>query len=92
MSTFETPLVNFLSSLFLCSHVGSPVQIQINMYIKSLGPISETEEDYVMDLYFRQMWTDSRLKFNASSGLTEFSLNWLFLEKVWKPDTYVSIT
>ncbi|CAG7692606.1 unnamed protein product [Allacma fusca] len=29
-----------------------------------------------------------RLRFNETSGLKEFSLNWLFLEKVWKPDTY----
>jgi gamma-aminobutyric acid receptor subunit alpha len=34
------------------------------------------------------MWYDKRLRFNLSS-LEEFSLNWLFLEKVWTPDTYI---
>ncbi|CAL8119985.1 unnamed protein product [Orchesella dallaii] len=68
---------------------GPPVTIEVNMYIKSLGPVSETEEVYSLDCYFRQMWVDNRLKFNASAtGLSEFSMNWLFLDKVWKPDTY----
>ncbi|ODM90107.1 Gamma-aminobutyric acid receptor subunit alpha-6 [Orchesella cincta] len=68
---------------------GPPVTIEVNMYIKSLGPVSETDEVYSMDCYFRQMWVDNRLKFNASAtGLSEFSMNWLFLDKVWKPDTY----
>jgi len=42
---------------------------------------------YAMDCYFRQKWYDSRLRFNLT-GLDEFSMNWLFLERVWKPDTF----
>ncbi|XP_021954080.1 gamma-aminobutyric acid receptor alpha-like isoform X2 [Folsomia candida] len=65
------------------------VKIEVNMYIKSMGPVSETDETYSMDCYFRQIWVDNRLKFNRSQGgLKEFSMNWLFLERVWKPDTY----
>ncbi|XP_021915674.1 gamma-aminobutyric acid receptor subunit alpha-1-like isoform X2 [Zootermopsis nevadensis] len=43
--------------------------------------------EYVMDCYFRQFWYDRRLVFNFP-GLDEFSLSWLFLDRVWKPDTF----
>jgi hypothetical protein len=40
-----------------------------------------------MDCYFRQYWYDRRLVFNFP-GLDEFSLSWLFLDRVWQPDTF----
>lgn len=40
-----------------------------------------------MDVYFRQSWYDKRLCFHLP-GLNEFSMSWLFLDKIWKPDTY----
>nr|QQH14658.1 putative cys-loop ligand-gated anion channel subunit [Periplaneta americana] len=66
---------------------GPPVTITVNLHIKSMGPVSETEQYYVMDCYFRQNWYDRRLVFNFP-GLDEFSLSWLFLDRVWKPDTF----
>jgi gamma-aminobutyric acid receptor subunit alpha len=44
-------------------------------------------QEYVMDCYFRQSWYDRRLEFSFP-GLQEFSLSWLFLDRVWKPDTF----
>jgi len=44
-------------------------------------------QEYVMDCYFRQSWYDRRLVFSFP-GLDEFSLSWLFLDRVWKPDTF----
>ncbi|KAJ9594387.1 hypothetical protein L9F63_014177, partial [Diploptera punctata] len=64
-----------------------PVTITVNLHIKSMGPVSETDQKYVMDCYFRQTWYDRRLVFNLP-GLEEFSLSWLFLDRVWKPDTF----
>lgn len=66
---------------------GSPVTIRVNMHIKSMGSVSETDQEYVMDCYFRQSWYDRRLEFSFP-GLDEFSLSWLFLDRVWKPDTF----
>ncbi|KAI5700154.1 hypothetical protein M8J75_014970 [Diaphorina citri] len=66
---------------------GPPIIVAVNMYIKSFGPIVETDEKYVMDVYFRQSWFDKRLQFNVS-GLDELSMSWLFLDKLWKPDTF----
>lgn len=41
-----------------------------------------------MDTYFRQSWFDPRLRFSLP-GIDEFSMSWLFLDRVWKPDTYI---
>ncbi|GLH14017.1 Gamma-aminobutyric acid receptor alpha-like [Gryllus bimaculatus] len=66
---------------------GPPVVVTVNMLIKSMGPVSETDEEYVMDCYFRQTWFDKRLTFHFP-GMETFSMPWLFLERVWKPDTF----
>ncbi|KAF6199858.1 hypothetical protein GE061_006156 [Apolygus lucorum] len=66
---------------------GPPVQVKVNLLIKSLGPVNEDESKYSMDIYFRQTWHDKRLAFSMP-GVTELSMSWLFLEKIWKPDTY----
>ena len=40
----------------------SPVQVQINMAIRSMGPVDEVRELFSLDCYFRQSWTDKRLR------------------------------
>ena len=36
----------------------------------------------------RQYWYDERLKFNQSYLISELAMNWQFLEKIWRPDTF----
>ena len=40
---------------------------------------------YQMDCYFRQTWTDDRLRFDGNETL-RVSIN--ILERLWKPDTH----
>jgi len=65
---------------------GKPVQVELNMAVRTIGPIDETKEVFSLDCYFRQTWFDPRLKFNTS-GISQLALNWKFLTKIWKPDT-----
>jgi len=68
--------------------IGGPAtKVMVNMYIKSIGPVSESDGSYTMDVYFRQQWYDKRLSFYLP-GLEELTMSWLFLEKIWKPDTF----
>ncbi|XP_067012120.2 gamma-aminobutyric acid receptor subunit alpha-6 [Anabrus simplex] len=67
---------------------GPPVHVTVNLLIYSMGPVSETDEFYVMDCYFRQTWTDKRLTFHFPGQSEPLSLPWLLLDRVWKPDTY----
>ncbi|VDM76462.1 unnamed protein product [Strongylus vulgaris] len=53
-----------------------------------MGPISDLTDTYSFNCYFRQMWTDSRLKFNGTQTKQSLSLSMAMLDKIWKPDTY----
>ena len=53
-----------------------------------MGPVDEVKQTFQLDCYFRQFWTDFRLKFNGS-GYNELPMNWQFLDKIWKPDTVI---
>ena len=65
----------------ISGHGGPPVKVKVNMYIKSFGPVSETNMEYDLDCYFRQEWKDDRMAFRYD-GLPELAMNWQFLDKV----------
>ncbi|XP_076468405.1 gamma-aminobutyric acid receptor subunit alpha-3-like [Babylonia areolata] len=68
---------------------GETVYVTTNMLIKSMGPISETDMSYSMQVYFRQRWRDERLQFNLSNvNVTQFTLSNRFMNHIWKPPTY----
>ena len=64
-----------------------PTEVEVNIAIRSMGPVDETKEKYTLDCYFRQYWTDPRLSFNESV-LNELAMNWKFVDKIWRPDTF----
>ena len=66
---------------------GPPTNIEVNIFIRSMGPVDESLQKFTFDCYFRQYWTDLRLAFN-STNLQELPMNWQFLSKIWRPDTY----
>lgn len=43
-------------------------------------------QDYTMDMFFRQMWIDERLKFEGPTEILR--LNNRMVEKIWVPDTF----
>ena len=42
---------------------GEPVSVGVTLYVLSVSEISEKFMDFTFDMYFRQFWKDSRLKF-----------------------------
>ncbi|KAK3576884.1 hypothetical protein CHS0354_012941 [Potamilus streckersoni] len=64
---------------------GPPLVVKTDILVRSMGPVSERDMVYSMDCYFRQMWLDDRLAFNAS--MQYVSLNIKMLDRVWYPDT-----
>ncbi|XP_067949719.1 gamma-aminobutyric acid receptor subunit alpha-1-like [Watersipora subatra] len=63
-----------------------PTQIQLDLNIRSMGPISEMDRSYSMDCYFRQTWNDPRLVYSGASK--EIAVHIELLKKLWTPDTY----
>ena len=69
------------------TEANSPVVVNVNLDIRSMGPVDEMSEVYSLDCYFRQSWQDKRLSYNTK-GLDQLALNWAFLAKIWVPDTF----
>ena len=42
---------------------GEPVVVNVNLAIRSMGPVDEMNEKYSLDCYFRQTWMDKRLRY-----------------------------
>ncbi|XP_056645522.1 gamma-aminobutyric acid receptor alpha-like isoform X1 [Diorhabda sublineata] len=66
---------------------GPPTVVEVDIMVRSMGPISEIDMTYSMDCYFRQSWTDKRLSFLSTNNYT-LALSISMLAKIWKPDTY----
>ena len=43
-----------------------------------------------MGLFLRQRWSDSRLIFNESVGVSHLELDTKVMEKVWVPDLFIN--
>ncbi|XP_031783046.1 GABA-gated ion channel GRD isoform X2 [Nasonia vitripennis] len=65
---------------------GPPAVVEVDIMVRSMGPISEVDMTYSMDCYFRQSWVDRRLAFQ--SGKETLALSISMLARIWKPDTY----
>ncbi|VDO25401.1 unnamed protein product [Haemonchus placei] len=61
--------------------------VYIDIAVRTMGPIADLTNTYSFNCYFRQTWTDSRLKFNGTAS-QQLSLSMAMLDKIWKPDTY----
>ncbi|XP_034108776.1 gamma-aminobutyric acid receptor alpha-like [Drosophila albomicans] len=65
---------------------GPPATIEVDIMVRSMGPISEVDMTYSMDCYFRQSWVDKRLAFEGGQDTLALSVS--MLARIWKPDTY----
>ncbi|KAH8259186.1 hypothetical protein KR026_000494 [Drosophila bipectinata] len=65
---------------------GPPATVEVDIMVRSMGPISEMDMTYSMDCYFRQSWVDKRLAFEGAQDTLALSIS--MLGRIWKPDTY----
>uniref|UniRef100_A0A3P9ITH5 Gamma-aminobutyric acid receptor subunit alpha-3 n=1 Tax=Oryzias latipes TaxID=8090 RepID=A0A3P9ITH5_ORYLA len=61
-------------------------EVRTNIYVTSFGPVSDTDMEYTIDVFFRQSWRDERLKFDGPMQV--LPLNNLLASKIWTPDTF----
>ncbi|XP_053329757.1 gamma-aminobutyric acid receptor subunit alpha-3-like [Spea bombifrons] len=64
----------------------SVTEVKTDIYVTSFGPVSDTDMEYTVDVFFRQSWLDERLKFNGP--MKTLPLNNLLASKIWTPDTF----
>lgn len=51
-----------------------------------LHPIRK--QDFTLDFYFRQFWTDPRLAYRKRPGVEQLSVGSDFVKSIWVPDTF----
>uniref|UniRef100_A0A3Q3LUG1 Gamma-aminobutyric acid type A receptor subunit alpha6a n=1 Tax=Mastacembelus armatus TaxID=205130 RepID=A0A3Q3LUG1_9TELE len=61
-------------------------EVKTDIFVTSFGPVSDVEMEYTMDMFFRQMWVDERLKFDGPIEILR--LNNRMVDKIWTPDTF----
>ncbi|XP_077477788.1 gamma-aminobutyric acid receptor subunit alpha-2 [Stigmatopora argus] len=61
-------------------------EVKTDIYVTSFGPVSDTNMEYTIDVFFRQSWKDERLKFHGPMNI--LPLNNLMASKIWTPDTF----
>ena len=73
------------------SKIGLAPPCHQSCYKFTLNPKFQSHVVYErpLDCYFRQFWTDNRLSFNSTSQLEELAMNWAFLNRIWRPDTFI---
>lgn len=68
---------------------GSPTQVQVNMYVNSLGSVNAANMEYSMDIYLRQLWLDNRLDLTPYHINETLTLNGEDISsRIWKPDLF----
>nr|XP_032811579.1 gamma-aminobutyric acid receptor subunit alpha-1-like isoform X3 [Petromyzon marinus] len=61
-------------------------EVKTDIYVTSFGPVSDTDMEYTVDVFFRQSWRDLRLKFNGSMRI--LPVNNMMVSHLWTPDTF----
>ena len=58
-----------------------------------MAPSQDDVNDLVLDMYFRQSWSDPRLRFlEPGLGVGSVHLDWRVVERIWVPDTVFTNT
>ncbi|XP_069388291.1 gamma-aminobutyric acid receptor subunit alpha-6a [Paralichthys olivaceus] len=65
---------------------GGVTEVKTDIFVTSFGPVSDVKMEYTMDMFFRQMWVDERLKFEGHTEILR--LNNRMVDKIWTPDTF----
>ncbi|MEQ2227791.1 Gamma-aminobutyric acid receptor subunit alpha-6 [Ilyodon furcidens] len=65
---------------------GGITEVKTDIFVTSFGPVSDVEMEFTMDMFFRQMWVDERLKFDGPIEILR--LNNRMVDKIWTPDTF----
>uniref|UniRef100_A0A8D2ZU14 Gamma-aminobutyric acid type A receptor subunit alpha6a n=1 Tax=Scophthalmus maximus TaxID=52904 RepID=A0A8D2ZU14_SCOMX len=65
---------------------GGVTEVKTDIFVTSFGPVSDVDREYTMDMFFRQMWVDERLKYEGPIEILR--LNNRMVDKIWTPDTF----
>ncbi|CAD5114938.1 DgyrCDS3969 [Dimorphilus gyrociliatus] len=63
-------------------------KVAIDMHISSVDSISEQTMDFIISVFLRQRWEDTRLSHRHFSNLSVISLDTKMVDRIWVPDLF----
>lgn len=75
------------TTMMTCCASCKPYDVQINVVSSHLEFIRQMQ-DFTLDFYFRQFWTDPRLAYRKRPGVETLSVGSDFIKNIWVPDTF----
>ncbi|CAL1267172.1 unnamed protein product [Larinioides sclopetarius] len=64
-----------------------PTKISVNIFITDIFDISDVKQDYVIQMYLREIWDDPRLRYPDPEGTVQ-SIPLGSISKIWTPDLF----
>ncbi|CAI4225552.1 unnamed protein product [Auanema sp. JU1783] len=66
----------------------SPVHVRIEMWVQEVTSVSELTQDFEIDLYMNEYWTDPGLAYSSLNPCQgNLSFDWTVLQNIWTPNT-----
>lgn len=64
------------------------MEVNVTMRILSISSVSEVQMDFTADFYFRQTWSDPRLRFTRAGDIHTLYVGAEVSKRIWLPDTF----
>uniref|UniRef100_A0A183CNG9 Neur_chan_LBD domain-containing protein n=1 Tax=Globodera pallida TaxID=36090 RepID=A0A183CNG9_GLOPA len=70
---------------------GQSVLISVSVVVSNVRAVSEVTMDYSLEMFYRESWTDGRLRYEEREfrNKTELSLHESYANFLWHPDTFM---
>jgi len=69
---------------------GEPVQVEVNMYMREVGPMNLEDNSFALQLTLRQVFNDTRLAYRTTHRAPEYiTLTGEEIDTIWQPDTFI---
>ncbi|CAH3143133.1 unnamed protein product [Porites evermanni] len=75
---------------FRPGYEGKAVKVLVTLFVTSLGGLDEREMQFESTFFMRQLWHDSRLRYDQFYSKRNLTLNGDIMKQIWIPDTYVN--